>query len=397
MVTDAWLRRFQEHLVAELVDAVPGLSARTRAAFLAVPRHLFCEQYRRATQDTWQRVDDDNLADHLPTIYRDNGMAILGDDTATAVTISGPSWVATQLELLALEPGHRVFELGAGSGWNAALLGHLVGPGGAVETIEILPELAARARRAIARAGIDNVEVVCGDGGRGPASDEPFDRAVFTAGSYDIPARLHAQVRVGGLLLLVLKFPGGGDLLTLFRREDDHFVKLVARQCMAVPVTGPSRDDRHDAVPLDAFAPWAELAARPLGSRPLLCGDGRGDFAARTFDLRSYLSIVEPRLRCFLDARDRDHEAPPWTGCTAFGLWDEPRSSLALARGTEITTYGGPAAGRDLDAHLDTWLALGLPSAAAFALRAYPRARAPAPAPGEWAVDRRDTRFLWRA
>lgn len=133
-----------------------------------------------------------------------------------AVTISSPGWVLYLLELLQVQPGQRVFEVGAGSGWNAALLGQLAGPTGYVESFEFIPALAAQAERAVASAGLANVRVVAGDAGAGSLD---FDRVIFTAGSYDVPAWLHERVRVGGLLLLSLKLPGGGDFVTLPARS----------------------------------------------------------------------------------------------------------------------------------------------------------------------------------
>jgi len=90
------------------------------------------------------------------------------------------------------------------------------------------------------------VRVVAGDAGAGSLDEEPFDRVIFTAGSYDIPAWLHARVRVGGLLLLSLKLPGGGDFVTLFRREEGCFVALTARACEVVWMTGQTHDSSLD-------------------------------------------------------------------------------------------------------------------------------------------------------
>lgn len=395
MSTDDWVRAFQSHLLADARERVPGLSATVRNAFVAVPRHMFVEEYRTLEHPSYRRVDSANLLEHLPALYRDNGLGIFGHDAATGVTISTPSLVLEMLELLQLSPGMRVFELGAGSGWNAGLLGHLVGPTGYVETLEIIPELAERARNALHRVGLANVKVIAADGGLGPASDMRFDRAVFTAGSYDIPRRLHDQVTVGGLLLFVLKCPGGGDVLLLLRREEDHFRSLFARPCMFVPVTGPTRDTSLDAEPLSALPLWQQLAQTRIRTRPLLCGSGRGDFAARTFDLRSFLAILEPRIRYFLDDRDRDPQAPPWSGCTAFGLCLPDTMSIALARGTSIDTYGNADAGDRMEELLRRWLELGMPSAAGLDVRAYPSDAAPQPGPGEWAMKRRDTCFVW--
>src|SRR6185436_7698525 len=110
-----------------------------------------------------------------------------------------------------LQPGQRVFELGAGSGWNAALMGRLVGSAGQVYSLEIIPEVAQMARETIEQWEIKNVQILQGDGGDGYSAGAPYDRAIFTAGSYDLPRCFHEQIKVGGLLLIVIKSEGGGD------------------------------------------------------------------------------------------------------------------------------------------------------------------------------------------
>ena len=81
-----------------------------------------------------------------------------------ASTISQPSLVLRMLDMLQIEPGQKVFELGAGSGWNAALLGQLVGSAGHVYSLEILPDIAHRAAAAIQSLAIGNVSIIEGDG-----------------------------------------------------------------------------------------------------------------------------------------------------------------------------------------------------------------------------------------
>jgi len=71
---------------------------------------------------------------------------------------SQPSFVLRMLDMLQLQPGQTVFELGAGSGWNAALMGHLVGPEGRVFSLELIPEVARAAAKAVQRAGITNAK-----------------------------------------------------------------------------------------------------------------------------------------------------------------------------------------------------------------------------------------------
>lgn len=387
------VRMYQEQLLAGTYEYVlqgdRRLSPRVIEAFYAVPRHWFVERYRHFGDPDWQHVTDANLHEHLPAIYRNDGLAIASTDGDEVIaTISVPACVLYMLELLQIEPGHRVFEVGAGSGWNAGLMGHLAGPGGHVESVEIIPALADHAARAMARSGLASVHIVRGDAALGASDAEPFDRVVFTAGAYDLPAWLHDRVRVGGLLLMVLKFPGSGDVITLFRRHADHFESIAARAAEFVTMTGHSL--RRDLEPtlLEEFPPWSRLRDQPAGQRQFPCGgSARADFAARTFALRSFLSIVEPRLRGFVE--------PEGWPFYSFGLWDEPTGSFALARDSVLASFGGTAASEALMARLHEWVELGMPSAASMPVRAFRAGQAPRPGPGEFLMSRGDTDFLW--
>jgi protein-L-isoaspartate(D-aspartate) O-methyltransferase len=394
--TPELVRTYQDQLLAGTHEYVllgdRHLSQRVIEAFYAVPRHWFVERYRQLGNPDWQHVDDASLPRHLPAIYRNDGLGIAAaaDRDEVVATISVPACVLYMLELLQIEPGHRVFEVGAGSGWNAGLMGHLAGPGGYVESVEIIPALADHAARAIARSGLGNVHIARGDAALGASGAEPFDRAVFTAGASDLPAWLHDRVRVGGLLLLVLKFPGGGDVLILFRRHADHFASITARAVEFVPMTGQSLRRDLEPVLLDEFAPWSRLRGLPAGQRPFPCGgSARADFAARSFAMRSFLSVVEPRLRGFVEA-----EGWPFY---CFGLWDEHTDSFALARDGVLASFGGTAASAALMARLHEWIDLGMPGAASMPVRAYRAGHAPRPGHGEFLMSRGDTDFLWSA
>src|SRR5207247_4227997 len=130
----------------------------------------------------------DNLKEHLPTLYSDRPLGLFGEDENNPIsTISQPSLVLRMLDMLQLHRGQTVFELGAGSGWNAALMGHLVGPAGHVYSLEIIPEVAQMAVDTIATLGITNVHIIAADGGEGYAAGAPYDRAIFTAGNCCLP------------------------------------------------------------------------------------------------------------------------------------------------------------------------------------------------------------------
>src|SRR5688572_21074092 len=115
------------------------ISEATVAAYLATPRHRFVPRYREWASKDWHDVTDANLHEHLATLYTDQAVILFSDENNNVLsTISQPSFVLRMLDLLQLESGHSVLELGAGSGWNAALIGHLVGPAGTVCSLEII-------------------------------------------------------------------------------------------------------------------------------------------------------------------------------------------------------------------------------------------------------------------
>ncbi|UGQ09418.1 methyltransferase domain-containing protein [Yinghuangia sp. ASG 101] len=113
---------------------------------------------------------------------------------------SMPSVVADILDACAVRPGHRVLEIGAGTGYTAALLKDRVGPHGSVASIEVDPEVAARARRNLDAAGVD-VEVVCGDGFAGLKRGGPYDRVHVTCAMRHVPTAWLEQCAGGRIAM----------------------------------------------------------------------------------------------------------------------------------------------------------------------------------------------------
>jgi protein-L-isoaspartate(D-aspartate) O-methyltransferase len=149
---------------------------RVLAAMREVPRHRFVppEQVGQAYDDT-----------PLPIGY--------------GQTISQPYIVAYMTQALELEPGHRVLEIGTGSGYQAAVLARIVTD---VYTIEIVSELAARAAGTLRELGYTGVHVRDGDGYAGWPEEAPFDRIIVTAAPDHVPQPLVDQLRVGGRLVI---------------------------------------------------------------------------------------------------------------------------------------------------------------------------------------------------
>ena len=140
---------------------------------------------------------------------------------------------------LALQGDERVLEIGTGSGYQAAVLAELVSE---VYSIEILPELAARARTTLQRLGYGRVQVRCGDGYRGWPEAAPFDAIVVTACPEHVPEPLLQQLRPGGRL--VLPVGAGHQLLLRLVRTPEGFESDTLAAVRFVPMTGEAMENK---------------------------------------------------------------------------------------------------------------------------------------------------------
>lgn len=369
------------------------LSEATQKAYLATPRHQFVRHYRRWGVKAWSEVNEANLEEHLGTLYSDRALVLFGDDDDDVPsTISQPSFVLRMLDMLQLESGQKVFELGTGSGWNAALMGNLVAPNGRVYSLELISEMAQTAAATMDALDIKNVNIVEGDGGEGYATGAPYDRAIFTAGAYDLPHPFFEQIKVGGLLLIVIKSEGGGDTLFLLRKEHDHFESMEGLPCGFVQMRGKYQLESLKPIQLEALPEWSELKQKPINTRSFWWGGkGKGDFPWRTMGVRSFLGITEPSFRAF--KTEKLHEQLREEHY--FGLWDQEQKSLVIAKDDLLASYGNSTAEERLIKRLEQWVKLGMPSAASFALKIYPIDFPLTANENEWIVKRKESQFLW--
>jgi protein-L-isoaspartate(D-aspartate) O-methyltransferase len=149
-------------------------------------------------------------------------------------TISQPYMVARICEALEVRPGHKVLDVGTGSGYQAAVLAEL---GAEVVTIERIPELAEQARANLAAAGYDQVEVQVGDGTLGLPDRAPFDGIAVAAAAPNLPETLYEQLRPGGRLVVPVGGPRAQRLEVVVRSpEGPAVVHLVP--CRFVPLVG---------------------------------------------------------------------------------------------------------------------------------------------------------------
>lgn len=198
-------------MAAEQLRARGISDPRVLAAFQAVPRHLFVPpEYR-------------------PWAYDDSPQPIGHEQT-----ISQPYIVALMSERLALTGTERVLEVGTGCGYQAAILAYLAAE---VHTVELIPELAERARQNIATLGLQNVHVHCGDGSQGWPDYAPYQAILVAAAAPQIPQPLLEQLTEGGRLILPIG-PRGFQQLELWRREGGAFSSENILPVAFVPLRG---------------------------------------------------------------------------------------------------------------------------------------------------------------
>lgn len=147
-------------------------------------------------------------------------------------TISQPLMVAMSVEALRLGGDETVLEIGAGSGYQAAILSKLAKK---VYAIEIIPELVADARRVLQSLGVDNVEIICADGRKGWPAAAPYDGIVVAAAAEEVPPALTEQLKEGGRLVIPVGGRWGQSLQTSRKRGDALESEELCR-CIFVPL-----------------------------------------------------------------------------------------------------------------------------------------------------------------
>ncbi len=193
-----------------------------REAFEAVPRHLFVPYYYVGVvggyERRWGESPDAGTRERwLRGAYADTPLATRLRDGELVSSSSQPSLMAMMLAELRVTDGDRVLEIGAGTGYNAALLAHRLGDDDLVTTVDLEPEITEAARQHLAAAGHRPV-VVTGDGARGVPERAPFDRVVATCALPSIPRAWLAQCRPGARILT----PLGTGLVALTVRDAGH-------------------------------------------------------------------------------------------------------------------------------------------------------------------------------
>jgi protein-L-isoaspartate(D-aspartate) O-methyltransferase len=243
MTLDCELRA---RLVAHLEDTGVLTSPRVAEAMLAVPRHRFIP------------------AASVEAAYEDRALAIKEQGGNVLSSISQPSMVAQMLQLLDVERGQRVLEIGTGSGYNAALLSALVGHDGLVVTVEIEQDLVEQARARFSELAIENVRVVR------PEMLEPlglrFSRIIVTARGNDVEAEWWLLLEDAGRIVVPLSLGVGGERAFGLVRHGDLLESIGSYPCSFIGLRNGGDESEGDVFFLNRRARYA--GASPI-SQPM--------------------------------------------------------------------------------------------------------------------------------
>ncbi|MCB8944612.1 MAG: methyltransferase, FxLD system [Ardenticatenaceae bacterium] len=397
---------YHQALIDKLTSDKLIQSSRVEAAFRAVPRHHFLPDIplEKAYKD-----------DAIPT-KMENGRAISSS--------SQPAMMAIMLEQLDLQPGHRVLEIGAGTGYNAAIMAHIVGETGRVTTLDIDEDIVLAAREHVAAAAVPApVHVICADGTLGWVDQAPYDRIILTVGGWDISPAWVEQLAANGRLLLPLSL-NGPQLSVAFDRENGRFVSQSVAPCGFMRLRGPFTEPEYiltlgpipnltlqAITPLpdqaDAIYQWLQQPAPQQRTRITLTRRKLGR------DLAGWLALRE-RHFCHLVAHGEAADVglvPPlfqtdsskWQ--SSMGLWAKESLAVLAPQKTndpariELAVCGfGPqaTAAQRLWTVISEWERNGRPTINDLSITAYPLNHPYQPSPDERIIPKQWQQFVLR-
>jgi protein-L-isoaspartate(D-aspartate) O-methyltransferase len=347
--------QLRAHLVDDLCQKGVIGSEAVAEAFAAIPRERF--------------IPDVLSAEGLEAVYRDQAHVTKKDARGMPLSSSSqPSLMARMLELLELRPGQRVLEIGTGTGYNAALLAHLVGPRGRVTSVDVDAGLARRARRALRESGF-RVSVSVADARQGRASSTPYDRIIVTASADQIPRNWLDQLKEGGLLELPLRLDPDSaaiQLIPVFHRRGDRLRSTGLTWGSFMPLHGGDGGWQPPPASLNA----GRSSAGKHSSLGSLAGPGLS-------------SLSEAAARELLASVLSDRQRPRATGFLHWSAADPPLLLIYLLLAIP--------ANKRLAIHSDGTLGVGLIHRRSRSL-AFVSVRTPWTEGPEW----KNTRFRWR-
>ena len=319
--------RLRNTLVDQVIKEGRVHTPRVEEALRTVPRHLF--------------VPEAPLED----AYANSTVHIKHDDDGTSISCaSQPGVVGLMLEQLQPQPGDKVLELGAGTGYNAGLLAALVGDSGHVTTLDVDDDLVDGARTHLAAAGIENVTVILRDGALGHPDGAPYNRIIATVGAHGVPHAWMDQLAPGGRLLVPQRLRGSVSRSIAYERQGDRWLSIGSEMNTFMPLRRGIADDDRRMIPLTSTG---SVRLQTTAEQPV-----DADALADVLD--------QPRTVVWSEVMYRAMESPEWmelwlTCALPSGLTRMPFEKGAV--GSLLTEDPYPSSGAAFDKGALTYLA----------------------------------------
>lgn len=344
---------------------------RIRAAFAAVPRHWFLRRFYVPAASSFNPVTFDPRRPDLGllrTIYTNQALVTRFEEGCPVSSSSEPAVMAVMLEALAVRPGDRVLEVGAGTGYNAALLGTLAGPEGQVISLDISDPVVEEARAALETGGFPQVKVHLADGRRGWPPEAPYDRIIVTAAS-----RLHRawtdQLRDGGRLVLPFALEPGSAPILWLQRSGRRLHGKFSLYAHFMPLQGEGEATALYRSPPHPLAPLTRRA--PVEAR-----------MSELWDIALFLALEAPASFAW-GAAPSGLRVPALRAPSGVAAWS-PAGLLTAGPAPPLQT---------LEYLLLRWHRLGRPALGDYAAEAWVEDSPPSPPRGAWLLA--GTPSLW--
>ncbi len=346
-------------------------------AFREVYRHQFIERYYQANKEgkfeyggkSYSRKDF-TLSDikSLKAVYSDR--AFLTKISPPSST-SQPTLIADMLEKLELGKGMKILEIGAGTGYNAALMREIVGNKGTVTTMDIQEDVANQTRRILKDTGYPDIEVILDDGANGFPRNAPYDRIIATVGCPDISSAWSDQLCKEGFMLIPLQQGSEGNepLVKIYYKSEEKQVGEFVGWSGFMSIQGK-------------LSIKQERSFKEVSN---LLNEKRA--FTQPFPPLEKEEILSFSL--FVAIKDRRHFISQWKP----GLWDKGQGAVLLDEG-EIHLYGKEPPYQDFKMLFSRWEKLGKPKLTDYEIEFVPRSETPSFSEGAniWVVDRASSR-----
>ena len=389
-----FVARALERLAAEL--GPEAITPAFSAAFRRWPRYRFVDRYTLAHR-AWYDSSRGQALPHLQRLFGEQPICIKDmrwrDRFSVLSQLPAPSTAARFIQLLKLQPGHRVLEIGCGSGWLLALIAEIVGPQGKVIGIDIDADIAAQTRARLAALGVDNVEIHTGDAAIALPGPGSYDRIAISPGIQDLPRTVLAAAADDAVLVAPVRLPGASSArLYGWARHGNVFHASASVSCNTPPLLGrlaaePGLPLRPDEVP------FADLLGKePRRRAP--CFGPDAPFNQRFMVQLQFSGFVAVRFRRVYEWFDNDEATG--TRHLFVGHYDRRTASAAILGDDGFTAYGPDAAWQQMQKAWNDWLELGRPGPGKYMLDIHAPDARPSPSSTCWVHQHRDSVFVWR-